>query len=227
VRIPEQSGRVWPHQLALAAAAAALALWPRPAAAPPNAAEIARQVMASPDVVYSTHVVWECSARTWERALDHPLVMGALWRAYGFAPAYAISGRPDSLHVFDPTGLVGDAFPCARTTYSVQYLVLGKLNHWAVPVLNKGLAVFAVVWRDTGSGIDADATVYVQAGSGIAGLLLRLVRPLLAAHVENRISHNVRDAQRIVADIERDPARVASRLEGGLRDEFAQAFGGR
>jgi hypothetical protein len=209
-------------------AVAMLCAWGAPQArAVADAPGTARQIVEDPDVTYSTRVVWDCSRQTWEKALDHPLVMGALWQAYGFAPAYVVSGQPDSLHMYDPTGLLGDAFPYERDSNSMRYLVLGKLNHWAVPVMNKGLAVFAVTWQETGGGVATDVNVYVKAGSGFAGVLLRLARPLLARHVENRVSLNVQDARKIVADIEADPAAVAGRLQGAMRQEFSATFGGR
>ena len=57
--------------------------------------------------------------------LSNPLLMGELWKTYGFAPAYDITVRGDTLRVEDPTGLIGDAFRFHRGTGEVSYLVDG------------------------------------------------------------------------------------------------------
>ncbi len=194
---------------------------------PPDRQARAREVVERPDVTYTTRIIWDCSARTFERAVEDPVLMGALWQAYGFAPAYRISGARDSLHVVDPTGLLGDALLYERGVNNVRYVVLGKLDHWVVPVLNTGTAVFDLSWHPSAAtnGLSAQLDVYVRAGSGIGSVVLRLVRPLLARHVDNRISLNLLDVQTIMSAVERDPDRVAQRLEDGWRTRFEAVFG--
>lgn len=193
---------------------------------PPDRQVRAREVVDRADVTYTTRFTWECSARTFERAVDDPVLMSALWQAYGFAPAYQITGGRDSLHVVDPTGLLGDALLYERGAGYVRYVVPGKLNHWAVPVLNTGTAVFDLSWNPAAgtNGLSAQLDVHVRAGSGLASMMLRLVRPLLARHVDNRVSLNLLDVQTIMAAVERDPEGVAQRLEDGWRTRFEAVF---
>lgn len=161
------------------------------------------------------------------RALDHPALMGSLWEIYGFAPAYRITGLndPGAVHVADPTGIAGDIWPVSASGTRRIYLAEGTLTHWAVPMLNKGSAVFEIEIRSENAMTLIGVDVFIQPESGIAGTLLWALSPILKAHIENRISLNIQDAAKILEDIERSPDQVVPRLPDGLRPKFAQAFG--
>jgi len=184
----------------------------------------ANDLIDDADVTYATSFTWSCSASTWERIIDHPLMMGALWKAYGYAPAYETSARGDTLHMADPTGLVGDALRFQREAGGVSYLVDGKLDHWAVPFFNEASSVFILKSRSAQGRIIADLKVYVRAGSAVGSLVLQAAKPLLTKHVDNRVTLNLQDARRIVEDIDTSPARVASHLSGPALKQFENIF---
>jgi hypothetical protein len=177
-----------------------------------------------PDVFYSASFTWRCSPETWERILDQPLLMGQLWEAYGFLPAYRFSSRGDTLHVVDPTGLVGDVLLLNRSPGVRTWFVLGKLDHWAVPVLNEGKALFVLTSRPVAEGIAAELQVKVKASSALGHLVLRLARPLLARHVENRLDCNLRDGRHLVETVESAPDSVLLLLRGEDARRFREVF---
>ena len=184
----------------------------------------ARQLIAEADVIYTTRFTWSCSASNWERILSNPLLIGALWKAYGFAPAYDMTARGDTLHVEDPTGLIGDAFRFQREAGEVSYLIDGRLNHWAVPFFNEASAIFVLVSRSAQGKIVANLQVYIRAGSAVGSLVLQAAKPLLAKHVDNRVTLNLQDARKIVEEIDTSPARVASYLSGPYLEQFKHIF---
>jgi hypothetical protein len=195
--------------------------------AAPARAEVearARELIRQADVTYTTTFTWPCSASTWECILDHPLLMGALWEAYGYAPAYKTSARGDTLHLADPTGLIGDALRFHREPGGASYLVDGKLDHWAVPFFNEASAVFILTSRSAQNQIVADLKVYVRAGSAVGSLVLQATKPLLAEHVDNRVTLNLQDARKIVEAINTSPAQVASHLSGLPLEQFEITF---
>jgi hypothetical protein len=188
------------------------------------AAQLAEQVMDDADYVYSGTFQWSCSGRIFQSAIDHPLVLGSLWAAYGYAPAYRVSQRDSLLHVEDPTGLAGDVLRYQRLAGSARYLVRGKLDHWAVPVLNRGTAVFVLTWKEAAGGVAAEMEVFFKAESSIGSMVLWAVRPLLGKHVENRVTRNLADAGKIMAALDANPKAVGGRLEGDQRQRFLDAF---
>jgi len=64
----------------------------------------------------------------------------------------------------------------------------------------------------------------VRAGSAVGSLVLQAAKPLLAEHVDNRVTLNLQDARRIVEDIDTSPVRVASHLSGQALQQFETTF---
>ncbi len=184
----------------------------------------ARQLVDEADVTYATRFTWLCSESTWDRILSNPLLMGVLWKAYGFAPAYDMTARDDTLHVEDPTGLIGDAFCLYQRAGEVAYLVDGRLNHWAVPFFNEASAVFLLKSDFDQGKIFANLRVYIRAGSTVGSLVLQAAKPVLAKHIDNRVTLNLQDLRKIVEELDTSPARVASRLSGAYLQNFEHIF---
>jgi hypothetical protein len=92
-----------------------------------------------------------------------------------------------------------------------QYLVTGRLDHWAVPFLNDGLAVFELATRSTETGMAGDLVVHIKAGNSdtlvlldrLAGFVVEHLRPALLSHMAKRIQLNLRDAGWMLAEIEK------------------------
>lgn len=184
----------------------------------------AHQLVDEADVTYATRFTWFCSTSTWDRILSNPLLMGALWKAYGFAPAYDMTARGDTLHIEDPTGLIGDAFRLYRETGEVAYLVDGRLNHWAIPFFDEASAVFLLKGDFAQGKIVANLQIYIRAGSTVGSLVLQAAKPLLVKHVDNRVTLNLQDVRKIVEELYTSPDRVASRLSGAYLQHFEHIF---
>jgi hypothetical protein len=190
-----------------------------------DTASLVRQVEDHPDVTYRAAFTWPCRWGTWERMLAEPVLMGRLWRALGCEPAYEFSARGDTLHVVDPTGLVGDALLVDATPGACTWLVRGRLDHWAAPVLNSGQAVFVVRSHQVDGGVAVDLVVTVRASSPLGNAVLRLARPLLAGHVQRRIDRNLHDGRRIAELVDAAPDSALRLLKDADADRFRSAFG--
>jgi len=183
-----------------------------------------RTVVEEADVVYDTGFEVPCSVGVWEEMVARPVLLGALWSAYGYAPAYRVEMRGDTIHVEDPTGLVGDVVGIQTRDGERTYLVEGQVNHWAVPFFNRGSAVFVLKTTVTAGEVAARLAVYVRAESAIGSLVVKLGRPLLMKHVVNRIDLNLRDACGILAAVEGDPDHVVSLLDPHAAGELRAAL---
>ncbi len=185
-----------------------------------------KEVRDEATISYAGRYEVPCTHSLLGGALDHLLVMGALWAAYGYAPTYKVSslGESGAVHVEDPTGIVGVVWPVVKADGRRVYLAEGKLDHWAVPALNAGTAVFEMETVPDGVTTQVVLRVFVKPESRIAGAVLWMLSPAVRARIENRITLNLGDVGKILQDIEHTPRAVASRLEGDLRKKVEQAF---
>lgn len=159
-------------------------------------------------------------------ALKKPLMMGALWTAYQYSPHYQtlpLEG-PGTAHVIDPTGLVGDVWMVQEEGHRLVYLAEGTVDHWAVPVLNEGAAVFDVDLTATSGGTQVTVTVSMLPESRMARAVLWTLTPIVKARIKSRITHNFKDAARILKAIATTPDDVGGHLQGTMRREFEQTF---
>ncbi|MBT5875281.1 MAG: hypothetical protein HOH43_17815 [Candidatus Latescibacteria bacterium] len=173
-------------------------------------AELATIVVDEADLTYRTTFDLPCSLSTWQALVEDPVLFADLWNAYGFGPAYQVSLHGEKIRVFDPTGLVGDVSMLRADPGHRRYLVRGRLDHWAVPFLNDGLAVFELETRSTETGMAGGLVVHIQAGNSdtlvllerVAGFVVDHLRPALLSHMANRIELNLRDAGLMLVAIE-------------------------
>jgi len=184
----------------------------------------ARQIMAAAAVTYSTSFQWHCSRTTWTKAVDNPLIMGGLWAAYGFAPAYSVMRKDGVLEVRDPTGLAGTISTFRGRSGERIYVCDGRLDHWAVPFFNEGEAVFVLSAEAVRDSTHGKVEVYVWAASGIGNAVLELGEVILRKHIDNRVTLNLQDARKIVETIESSPATSAAMLRGPLAERFETVF---
>lgn len=187
-------------------------------------AAVANEVLANADLSYTTTWAVPCSQRTWDRLLAEPLLMGKLWEAYGFAPAYRTSTLGDTLLVADPTGLEGKAVKVSQGEGELVYLVYGKLDHWAVPFFNRGLAVIVLKSQPKEGQMDCQVEVHIRAESTLSSLVLQAGSSLVMEHVQNRVTLNLADAATIFAAVHQDPGAVREKLSGEEQRWFDAAL---
>lgn len=195
----------------------------QPSLAEDRAAQ-AQEIIENADVTYTTSFSWQCSKRTWNRVVEHPLLVGQLWEAYGYAPAYRVSMRGDAIHINDPTGLTGDVFVFRWDSGARVYLALGKLDHWAVPFFNEGMAVFVLKSRVSDRRVFGELKVYIRAASTVGNIVLQVGRSVFMKHVDNRITLNLQDVQKIAETVELTPEKVMGKLSGSTAERFERVF---
>ena len=177
------------------------------------------EVMKEAGVVYETSIEIPCEEEMFLKVVDDLSLAGALWRAYGFAPSYEVSGMDDSVHVSDPTGLEGDVLLAEKSDSTRVYFARGRVSHWAFPFLNSGKAVFRIVTSESDVGIEV-----FLVSSDLPRSMLRVVSPLIRAHIRNRLILNMADFFIILQDIEAKPEEVANRLQVDIRRRFEILF---
>ena len=184
----------------------------------------AARIMREASITYHTTFAWSCSESTWDRVADNPLLMGHLWKAYGFAPAYQLQTKREVIHVHDPTGLSGVVRAFSGSSGERIYLSEGKVDHWAVPFFNGGEAVFVLKSEREEGGVRGDLTVYIKSTSLVGDAVLTIGEPLLMKHIDNRITLNLQDAGKIVETIESRPENARDKLSGTQANRFEAVF---
>jgi hypothetical protein len=187
-------------------------------------AERSRRIMRQSAVTYTTSFLWPCSASTWTRVTENPLMLGQLWQAFGYAPSYDVHVIKGILHVEDPTGLKGKVHTFQGDAGERIYVCDGEVDHWAVPLFNAGEAVFVLKGEKVADGVRGDLSVYVRSTSLLGNAVLELGESILLKHIENRISLNLQDATRIVEAIELAPETVLGKLSGHQAKLFESLF---
>ena len=185
-------------------------------------ADRANEIRKDPTITFTGHYEVACPPALVETALQNPLTMGALWAAYRYTPAYKVSAldEPGAVHVKDPTGLIGDVWPVNDQDHQFVYLAEGTVNHWAVPALNEGTAVFDIDLAATSGGTQVTVTVSLQPESRLARAALWAIYPFVRDRIENRMTHNFRDLARLLEAISTKPDKVGRRLTETARRDF-------
>ena len=188
--------------------------------------ERANAIREKPTVVYTGHFEIACAPAVMHAVLDNPMVMGALWKAYDYTPRYKVSAlaEPRAVHVQDPTGLIGDVWPVQDPTRRYVFLAEGTVDHWAVPILNAGAAVFDVDVAPGGPGTTVRITVSLKPESGLARAALWTLTPIAKSRIESRMTANFKDLRYILEAIATTPDAVAERLDAPARQAFERAF---
>lgn len=182
--------------------------------APVGAADLSPEIQTllnSPDITYSSVYDFACQPSVLDSLLRHPILLGRLWAAYGFAPAYRVRPQGDGLHVEDPTGIVGEVRLAQQAGSRWVYLGDGQLNHRLVPAF-RGKMALLVTTATKGAGVSARVEVFLRTESRTLGLLTWTLSPLVRGRIENRATFNARDLGVILKDVSGAPQQTASRL---------------
>jgi len=175
-------------------------------------------LLNSPDITYAGVYDFACRPAVLDSLLRHPILLGRLWAAYGFAPAYRVRPQGEGLHVEDPTGIVGEIRLAQRIDNPMQqagsrwvYLGDGRLNHRLVPAF-RGRMALVITTTSKGAGVSARVEVFLRTESRTLGLLTWTLSPLVRGRIENRATFNARDLSVILKDVSDAPQQAASRL---------------
>jgi len=180
-------------------------------------------LLNSPDITYSSVYDFACRPAVLDSLLGHPVLLGRLWAAYGFAPAYRVRPQGDGLHVEDPTGIVGEVRLAQQAGSRWVYLGDGRLNHRLVPAF-RGRMALLITTAPKGAGVSARVEVFLRTESRTLGLLTWTLSPLVRGRIENRATFNARDLGVILKDVSGAPQQAASRLDGEDARTFERMF---
>ena len=183
----------------------------------------AQAVLSAPDVSFSGTYDLPCRPAVLDSLLRHPILLGRLWTAYGFAPAYKVRAQGSGLHVEDPTGIVGEIVLAQQAGNRWVYLGDGMLNHRLVPSF-RGKMALVITTTPKGAGVGAHVDVFVRTESRALGLLAWTLFPLVKGRIESRVTLNARDVGVILKDVSIAPQKIASRLAGDDAAAFVRLF---
>lgn len=183
----------------------------------------AQTLLQSPDISFSGAYDLACRPAVLDSLLRHPLLLGRLWEAYGFAPAYRVSPQGDAIRVNDPTGIAGEVRLAQQSGNRWVYLGEGRLNHRLVPAFGGKMAL-VVTAAPKGEGVSARVEVFLRTESRTLGLLTWTLSPLVKGRIENRATLNARDLGVILREVSTAPQQAASRLRGEDGRAFARMF---
>ncbi|MSS70746.1 MAG: hypothetical protein EXS64_04570 [Candidatus Latescibacteria bacterium] len=171
----------------------------------------AQTLLNSPDIAFSNTYHFACRPTVLDSLLSHPVLLGRLWAAYGFAPAYRVRTQGSGLHVEDPTGIVGEMRLANQAGNRWVYLGDGQLNHRLVPAFGGKMALI-ITTMPGGGGVDARVEAFIRTESRTLGFLTWTLSPLVRGRIENRAALNARDMSVILKDVSSAPQQTASRL---------------
>jgi hypothetical protein len=182
------------------------------------------EIIQNPTVTYQEAFSADVPLETWNRVLDHLYLMGQLWELYRFQPAYKVTRTDSTLHVVDPTGIVGDLRQISQSAHSRGFYGEGKFNHWAVPTFFAASGVIVFEYRMAHNQLLGEVRIFLRGNNWPSRLAMRLFSGTLIRHVDNRFRNNLGNTKRIIRDILNEPEKVSARLAGPLQNDFDAAF---
>ena len=183
----------------------------------------AQTILNSPDIAFSNTYHFACRPTVLDSLLSHPVLLGRLWEAYGFAPAYRVRPQGGGLRVEDPTGIVGEMRLAKQAGNRWVYLGDGQLNHRLVPAFGGKMAL-VITTLPGEAGVNARVEAFIRTESRTLGFLTWTLSPLVRGRIENRATLNARDLGVILKDVSSAPQQTASRLAGEDARAFARMF---
>jgi hypothetical protein len=184
----------------------------------------ARQVVAGAAVSYRAAFSIACRPDIWTKVLDNPELLGRLWVARGYVPAYQVSVRGDAIHVDDPTGLAGDIFVIVKRPEERQYWGSGKITHAAVPFFNTGQMVVVLRARPEGPRMVGNVEVFVRGDSLVARGALWAGRSVFLGFVERRVNGNLAEVTELIESLIVKPENGLTLLKGRDAEQFRALF---
>jgi hypothetical protein len=166
----------------------------------------------------------EAPLPVWESILDHPYLVGKLWETYRFWPRYDVKRKGSGIRVEDPSRLEGDVFLLRATRDGRVFYGTGRIHHWAVPEDTKGRVLFVFSHRAEQGRILGRVDIYLAGDRDFARFLLKVGSFVLRHFIEKRFRNNLKDMQKILTDITKEPERVRDKLREEDRKEFDRVF---
>lgn len=179
-------------------------------------------VVSQPNLVFQQEFTVESDGDVWRRLLDDLPLVGVLWNAYGFQPAYRITKQDTLIHIRDPSGIEGvlrcvALIPCT-------YTGTGHLDHWAVPTFFSAQVVIVVALPDGLNVPTGRVKIYLRGVNDLSRLAIRIVKWSLRNAMERRFADNFQKLRKMVDDIVHQPQHVRQRLKPDEQQLFDRLF---
>ena len=175
-------------------------------------------------VSYKTDFTLDTGLDVWEKILDNPYLVGKLWGAYGFEPRYEVKKKGAGVHVFDPSGLEGDVTRIRADRNSRVFYGAGRINHWAIPIDEAGRALFVFNYHADQGRLLGRVEIYIAGDRDFTRFLLKVGAFVMRWFIEDRFRNNLRDMQKILSDITKEPDRIRWKLKEEDQKEFNRVF---
>jgi hypothetical protein len=182
------------------------------------------ELLKRPAISYEKPYTLETTEAIWVKVLDNPLLIGGIWKAYGFQPAYQVTPTPSGIHVVDPSGIVGDVFPVESAGTSRRFYGHGFINHWVIPSFFSAHGIIHFQYQVEQHLIRVQVKVFMRGNNAVSNLVIRAFSGILINRVDSRISNHIRDMKTIADDITHHPEKTQQRLSGQPLSEFNRIF---
>jgi hypothetical protein len=175
-------------------------------------------------VSYESDFILDAGLDVWEKILDNPYLVGRLWEVYRFWPRYEVKKKGAGVRVFDPSGLEGDVVPIRSAHRGRAFYGAGRINHWALPIDATGRALFIFSHRADQGLIRGRIEIYIAGDRDFTRFLLKVGAFVMRYFIEDRFRNNLRDMQKILSDITKEPDRIRGKLKEEDLKEFNRVF---
>lgn len=181
-------------------------------------------VFNSPAVTYKKAFDVDATLDIWNRALDHPFLMGKIWGAYEFQPPYTVIRTDAGIHVSDPSGINGDLRQIDQSDRARAFYATGAFDHWAVPSFFTASGVIVFACNTDRGGLAGEATIFMRGDNGISRLVMRIFSGILTRRIGNRTDSTLENLETIIRDIANEPWKVRDALNGQALSDFDRVF---
>jgi len=184
------------------------------------------EVINNPTVTYKNDFGVDVTLETWNKILDNLYLMGQIWDTNKFQPVYKVTKIDSGLHIYDPTGIVGDIWQVGQSEHARTFHGVGKFDHWAAPSFFTANGVFFFEYRMDQNRLLGEVKISLRGNNSFSRLVMKIFSGVLINHVDNRFKNNLEDMKKIIKDIVNDPDKVRKILTGRLLDDFNKVFPG-
>ena len=178
----------------------------------------------TPTLVYEKSYAITTTEAIWLKVLDNPLIVGGLWTAYNFQPAYQIASIPGGIHVVDPSGIIGDIHLIDSAGASRRFYGQGSINHWIIPSFFSARGIIQFQYRIEQNRVHINLKIAVKGSNAVSNLVVRTFSGLLLKHIGKRMASHMVDIQKIADDVSQSPEKTQKKLTGQTLKDFNRLF---
>ena len=182
------------------------------------------EVLQNPALVYEKSFTVATTEAIWTKALDNPVMVGTLWNAYNFQPAYKVTPIPSGVHIVDPTGIIADILLIDSAGSNRRFYGEGSVNHWLIPSFFSARSIIQFQHRMEENRVHINLVVFAQGRNAVSNLVIRTFSGILNRHIGKRLASHIVDIQKITGDLAQSPEKAQQKLTGQALKDFNRLF---